>query len=303
MSIIIDKSTRLIVQGITGRDGSFHAKMMKDYGTEVVGGTSPGKGGTDVDGIPVFNTMYEAVEQTEANTSIIFVPARFAADAIMEAADAGIRLIVCITEGIPTLDVIKAYRFAEQKGAMLIGPNCPGIISPEKSLVGILPGQVFKKGNVGIISRSGTLTYEIVFQLTANDMGQSTAIGIGGDPVVGVHFLQLLEMFEKDPETEAIVMIGEIGGNAEELAAEYIRDHVSKPVVAFIAGLTAPPGKQMGHAGAIISGSSGSAKDKIAALEAAGIEVAQEPADVPQLLKKKMNQSDNINQSNKIRKV
>lgn len=303
MSIIIDKSTRLIVQGITGRDGSFHAKMMKDYGTEVVGGTSPGKGGTDVDGIPVFNTVYEAVEQTEANTSIIFVPARFAADAIMEAADAGIRLIVCITEGIPTLDVIKAYRFAEQKGAMLIGPNCPGIISPEKSLVGILPGQVFKKGNVGIISRSGTLTYEIVFQLTANDMGQSTAIGIGGDPVVGVHFLQLLEMFEKDPETEAIVMIGEIGGNAEEMAAEYIREHVSKPVVAFIAGLTAPPGKQMGHAGAIISGSSGSAKDKIAALEAAGIEVAQEPADVPQLLKKKMNQSDNINQSNKIRKV
>lgn len=303
MSIIIDKSTRLIVQGITGRDGSFHAKLMKEYGTEVVGGTSPGKGGTDVDGIPVFNTVYEAVEQTEANTSIIFVPARFAADAIMEAADAGIRLIVCITEGIPTLDVIKAYRFAEQKGAMLIGPNCPGIISPGKSLVGILPGQVFKQGNVGIISRSGTLTYEIVFQLTANDMGQSTAIGIGGDPVVGIHFLQLLEMFEKDPETEAIVMIGEIGGNAEELAAEYIREHVSKPVVAFIAGQTAPPGKQMGHAGAIISGSSGSAKDKIAALEAAGIEVAQEPADVPQLLKKKMNQPDNMNQSNKIRKV
>lgn len=303
MSIIIDKSTRLIVQGITGRDGSFHAKLMKEYETEVVGGTSPGKGGTDVDGIPVFNTVYEAVEQTEANTSIIFVPARFAADAIMEAADAGIRLIVCITEGIPTLDVIKAYRFAEQKGAMLIGPNCPGIISPEKSLVGILPGQVFKKGNVGIISRSGTLTYEIVFQLTANDMGQSTAIGIGGDPVVGVHFLQLLEMFEKDPETEAIVMIGEIGGNAEEMAAEYIREHISKPVVAFIAGQTAPPGKQMGHAGAIISGSSGSAKDKMAALEAAGIEVAQEPADVPHLLKKKMNQSDNMNQSNKIRKV
>lgn len=303
MSIIIDKSTRLIVQGITGRDGSFHAKLMKEYGTEVVGGTSPGKGGTDVDGIPVFNTVYEAMEQTEANTSIIFVPARFAADAIMEAADAGIRLIVCITEGIPTLDVIKAYRFAEQKGAMLIGPNCPGIISPGKSLVGILPGQVFKQGNVGIISRSGTLTYEIVFQLTANDMGQSTAIGIGGDPVVGVHFLQLLEMFEKDPETESIVMIGEIGGNAEELAAEYIREHVSKPVVAFIAGQTAPPGKQMGHAGAIISGSSGSAKDKIAALEAAGIEVAQEPADVPQLLKKKMNQPDNMNQSNKIRKV
>lgn len=284
MSIIIDKSTRLIVQGITGRDGLFHAKMMKEYGTKVVGGTSPGKGGTDVDGIPVFNTMYEAVEQTKANTSIVFVPARFAADAIMEAADAGIRLIVCIAEGIPTLDVIKANRFAEQKGAMLIGPNCPGLISPGKSMVGILPGQVFKEGNVGIISRSGTLTYEIVYHLTANGMGQSTAIGIGGDPVVGVHFLQLLEMFEKDPETEAIVLIGEIGGDAEEKAAEYIRNHVTKPVVAFIAGQSAPPGKQMGHAGAIISGSSGSAKEKIAALEAVGIHVAKEPSDIPQLL-------------------
>lgn len=284
MSIIIDKSTRLIVQGITGRDGLFHAKMMKEYGTKVVGGTSPGKGGTDVDGIPVFNTMYEAVEQTKANTSIIFVPARFAADAIMEAADAGIRLIVCIAEGIPTLDVIKANRFAEQKGAMLIGSNCPGLISPGKSMVGILPGQVFKEGNVGIISRSGTLTYEIVYHLTANGMGQSTAIGIGGDPVVGVHFLQLLEMFENDPETEAIVLIGEIGGDAEEKAAEYIRNHVTKPVVAFIAGQSAPPGKQMGHAGAIISGSSGSAKEKIAALEAAGIRVAKEPSDIPQLL-------------------
>lgn len=216
MSILIDKSTRLIVQGITGRDGLFHAKKMKEYGTNVVGGTSPGKGGTDVDGIPVFNTMYEAVGQTQANTSIIFVPARFAADAIMEAADAGIRLIVCIAEGIPTLDVIKAHRFVEEKGAMLIGPNCPGLISPEKSMVGILPGQVFKEGKVGVISRSGTLTYEIVYHLTANGMGQSTAIGIGGDPVVGLHFLQLLEMFQNDPETEAIVLIGEIGGNAEE---------------------------------------------------------------------------------------
>lgn len=288
MSILIDKSTRLIVQGITGRDGLFHAKMMREYGTKVVGGTSPGKGGTNVDGIPVFNTMYEAVEQTKANTSIIFVPARFATDAIMEAVDAGIRLIVCIAEGIPTLDVIKAYRFAEQKGAMLVGPNCPGLISPGKSMVGILPGQVFREGNIGVISRSGTLTYEIVFHLTANGMGQSTAIGIGGDPVVGVHFRQLLEMFQDDADTDAIVLIGEIGGNAEEQAAEYIRDHVSKPVVAFIAGQSAPTGKQMGHAGAIISGSSGSAKEKIAALEAAGIRVAQEPSDIPQLLKSKL---------------
>lgn len=288
MSILIDKSTRLIVQGITGRDGLFHTKMMREYGTEIVGGTSPGKGGTNVDGIPVFNTMYEAVEQTQANTSIIFVPARFATDAIMEAADAGIRLIVCIAEGIPTLDVIKAYRFVEQKGAMLVGPNCPGLISPGKSMVGILPGQVFRDGNIGVISRSGTLTYEIVFHLTANGMGQSTAIGIGGDPVVGVHFCQLLEMFQDDADTDAIVLIGEIGGNAEEQAAEYIRDHISKPVVAFIAGQSAPPGKQMGHAGAIISGSSGSAKEKIAALEAAGIRVAQEPSDIPQLLKSKL---------------
>lgn len=285
MSILIDKSTRLVVQGITGRDGLFHAKMMKEYGTDVVGGTSPGKGGTSIDGMPVFNTMYEAVEQTEANTSIIFVPARFAADAIMEAADAGIQLIVCITEGIPTLDVIKAYKFAEEKGALLIGPNCPGLISPGKSMVGILPGQVFQKGNVGVISRSGTLTYEIVYHLTVNGMGQSTAIGIGGDPVVGVHFCKLLEMFENDPETEAIVLIGEIGGDAEEQAAEYIRNHISKPVVAFIAGQSAPPGKQMGHAGAIVSGGSGSAKGKIEALEAAGIRVAQEPSDIPKLLK------------------
>ena len=263
MSILIDKSTRLIVQGITGRDGLFHAKKMKEYGTHVVGGTSPGKGGTDVDGIPVFNTMYDAVEQTKANTSIIFVPARFAADAIME-----------------------AHQFVEQKGAMLIGPNCPGLISPGKSMVGILPGQVFLEGNVGVISRSGTLTYEIVYHLTANGMGQSTAIGIGGDPVVGLHFRQLLEMFQNDPETEAIVLIGEIGGNAEEQAAEYIRNNVTKPVVAFIAGQSAPPGKQMGHAGAIISGSSGSAKEKIKSLEAAGIRVAQEPSDIPKLLKR-----------------
>ena len=285
MSILIDKSTRLIVQGITGRDGLFHARKMKEYGTNVVGGTSPGKGGTDANGIPVFNTMYEAVEQTQANTSIIFVPARFAADAIMEAADAGIRLIVCIAEGIPTLDVIKAHQFIKQKGAILVGPNCPGLISPGKSMVGILPGQVFQKGNVGVISRSGTLTYEIVYHLTSNGMGLSTSIGIGCDAVLVLHFRELLEMFQNDTETEAIVLIGEIGGNAEEQAAEYIRNHVTKPVVAFIAGQSAPLGKQMGHAGAIISGTSGSAKEKIEALEAAGIQVAQEPSDIPALLK------------------
>ena len=286
MSILIDKSTRLIVQGITGRDGLFHARKMKEYGTNVVGGTSPGKGGTDANGIPVFNTMYEAVEQTQANTSIIFVPARFAADAIMEAADAGIQLIVCIAEGIPTLDVIKAHQFIKQKGAILVGPNCPGLISPGKSMVGILPGQVFQKGNVGVISRSGTLTYEIVYHLTANGMGQSTAIGIGGDPVVGLHFRELLEMFQNDTETEAIVLIGEIGGNAEEQAAEYIRNHVTKPVVAFIAGQSAPLGKLRNEDKvAIISGTSGSAKEKIEALEAAGIQVAQEPSDIPALLK------------------
>ena len=252
MSILIDKSTRLLVQGITGRDGLFHAKKMAEYGTNVVGGTSPGKGGTMIDDtFPVFNTMHEAVRRTQANTSVIFVPARFAADAIMEAADADIRLIICITEGIPTLDVIKAYRFVELKGAKLIGPNCPGLISPGESLVGILPGQVFTPGNIGVISRSGTLTYEIVSHLTAKGMGQSTAIGMGGDPVVGL----------------------------------YIREHVTKPVVAFIAGRSAPPGKQMGHAGAIISGSSGSATEKISALEAAGIRVAGEPSEIPDLLK------------------
>ena len=229
--------------------------------------------------------MYDAVQQTQANTSIIFVPARFAADAIMEAADAGIELIVCITEGIPTLDVIKAYRFVQLKGAKLVGPNCPGLISPGESLVGILPGKVFTKGHTGILSRSGTLTYEVVYHLTAKGMGQSTAVGMGGDPVVGLYFRDLLEMFENDPETHSIVMIGEIGGNAEELAAEYIREHVTKPVVGFIAGQSAPPGKQMGHAGAIISGGSGSAVEKIRALEEAGIRVASEPSEIPELLK------------------
>lgn len=287
MSILINKTTRLIVQGITGRDGLFHALKMKEYGTNVVGGTSPGKGGTQIGSIPVFNTMYDAVHQTGANTSVIFVPARFAADAIMEAADAGIKLIVCITEGLPTVDVIRAFRFTQLKGARLIGPNCPGLICPGESLVGILPGKVFQKGHTGIISRSGTLTYEVVYQLTAGGIGQSTAVGMGGDPVVGLYFRELLEMFENDPDTHSIVMIGEIGGNAEELAAGYISKHVSKPVVSFIAGRSAPPGKQMGHAGAIISGSTGSAAEKIAALEAAGIRVATEPSDIPKLLKNK----------------
>lgn len=290
MSILIDQSTRLLVQGITGRDGLFHAKKMAEYGTLVVGGTSPGKGGTTIENFPVFNTMHEAMEQTQANTSIIFVPARFAADAMMEAADAGIQLIICITEGVPTLDVIKAHRFIKSKGARLIGPNCPGLVSPGKSLVGILPGQVFQEGKVGVLSRSGTLTYEIVSHLTIHGMGQSTAIGMGGDPVVGLYFQELLEMFQNDPDTEAIVLIGEIGGNAEELAAEYIRDHVTKPVVAFIAGQSAPPGKQMGHAGAIISGGSGSAAEKIAALEAAGILVAKEPSEIPALLFRRISQ-------------
>lgn len=288
MSILINESTRLIVQGITGRDGSFHTKKMLEYGTKVVGGTTPGKGGTDILGVPVFNTVADAVKATQANTSIIFVPARFAADAIMEAADAGIELIICISEGVPTLDVVKAHRFVQMKGAMLIGPNCPGLMSPEKSLVGILPRQIFKKGNIGVISRSGTLTYEVVYHLTANGMGQSSAIGMGGDPVVGLYFRELLEMLQNDPDTDAIVMIGEIGGNAEEQAAEYIKKHVTKPVVGFIAGQSAPPGKQMGHAGAIISSGSGTAAEKIAALEAAGVQVAKEPSEIPGILKEKL---------------
>ena len=285
MSILINKNTRVVVQGITGRDGGFHAGKMKEYGTQVVAGTSPGKGGTFVNGVPVFNTVHETVRLMQADTSIIFVPAAFACDAIMEAADAGIKLIICITEGIPTLDVIKAYNYVKLKGASLIGPNCPGLISPEKSLCGIMPASIFKAGGVGVISRSGTLTYEVVYHLTAAGMGQSTAVGIGGDPVVGLHYLELLSMFEEDEETEAIVLIGEIGGNAEERAASYIQHHVTKTVVSFIAGLSAPPDKQMGHAGAIISSGSGRAKEKIAALEAVGIRVAPEPSMIPDLLK------------------
>lgn len=284
MSILIDKNTKLIVQGITGRDGGFHTSKMKEYGTNVVGGTSPGKGGEFVDDIPVFNTVRDAVNETDANTSVIFVPAPFAKDAMMEATDAGIKLIVCITEGVPTLDVVEAHSFIKSKGASLIGPNCPGLMSPGKSLVGIMPSLVFKEGNTGVISRSGTLTYELVYNLTEKGIGQSTAVGVGGDPVVGLYYIELLEMFEKDPETDSIVLIGEIGGDAEEQAAEYIKNHVTKPVVAFIAGQQAPPGKQMGHAGAIISSGTGSAAEKIAAFEAVGVPVAKEPKEIPQLL-------------------
>ncbi len=284
MSILINQNTRVVIQGITGRDGSFHAAQMKIYGTNIVAGTSPGKGSTQANGIPVFNTVYEAVEKEGADTSIIFVPAPFAKDAMMEAASSGIKLIVCITEGIPTLDVIAAYSYIQKKGAKLIGPNCPGLISPGKSLVGIMPSQIFKPGKTGIISRSGTLTYEIVHNLTSKGIGQSTAVGIGGDPVSGLYFQDLLEMFEKDTETDSIVLIGEIGGDAEERAAEYIKKHISKPVVAFIAGQTAPPGKQMGHAGAIISSGSGTAMEKIEVFKRAGIPVAKIPSEIPGLI-------------------
>ena len=288
MSILINKDTRLIVQGITGRDGSFHATKMKEYGTNVVVGTSPGKAGQEVAGIPVFNTVRDAVEATNANTSVIFVPAAFAKDAMLEAADAGIKLIICITEGVPTLDVVEAYRYIQIKGAQLIGPNCPGLISPAESMVGIMPTNIFKKGHTGVISRSGTLTYQVVAALTAEGLGQSSAIGVGGDPIVGLYFQELLEMFQNDPETDSIAIIGEIGGDAEERAAEYIKQYVTKPVVAFISGREAPKGKQMGHAGAIISSSSGTAAEKVAAFEAAGIPVARETYEIPILLKQKL---------------
>lgn len=285
MSILIDNNTRVIVQGITGRDGGFHASKMKAYGTNIVAGTSPGKSGELIDGTPVFNTVKDAIAETGADTSVIFVPAPFAKDAMMEAADAGIKLIVAITEGVPTLDVIEAYHYIRLKGANLIGPNCPGLISPEKSLIGIMPSMIFKKGGTGVISRSGTLTYEVVYNLTQNGIGQSTAVGVGGDPVVGLYFIELLEMFENDPDTDSIVLIGEIGGDAEERAAAYIKKHITKPLAVFIAGQQAPPGKQMGHAGAIISSGSGTAAEKIAAFEDAGVPVAKEPSQIPELLK------------------
>ena len=280
MSVLVDKNTRLVVQGITGKEGSFHTKQMVEYGTNVVGGVTPGKGGTTHEGIPVFNTVEEAVGEAGANVSIIYVPPPFAADAIIEAADAGMPLVVCITEGIPALDMVQVKRFLEGRATRLIGPNCPGIISPGKCKIGIMPGHIHKEGRIGVVSRSGTLTYEAVGQLTALGLGQSTAIGIGGDPVVGTTHTDALALFEADAETEGIVMIGEIGGTAEEDAAAYAKEHVTKPIVAFIAGQTAPPGRRMGHAGAIIAGGKGTAAEKMSALEAAGIRVVHSPADI-----------------------
>ena len=289
MSIFVDRDTRLVVQGITGRDGSFHTSQMMEYGTQVVAGVTPGKGGQRFNRtVPVFDTVADAVAETGANTSIIYVPARFASDAIYEAADAGIELIVCISEGVPVLDMTRVIPFLREKGTRLIGPNCPGAISPGRSKVGIIPGTICREGNVGVVSRSGTLTYEIIHQLSGNGYGQSTCIGIGGDPIIGTNFIECLAAFEADPDTNAIVLIGEIGGTDEQQAAQYVADHVTKPVVGFIAGQTAPPGRRMGHAGAIISGSSGTAAEKMAALETAGICVMKRPADVVSLLKERL---------------
>jgi succinyl-CoA synthetase alpha subunit len=289
MAILVGENTRLLVQGITGREGMFHTQQAVAYGTKVVAGVTPGKGGTSVDGIPVFNTVQEAVDKTGANASVIFVPPGFAADAIMEAAEAKVPLVVAITEGIPTLDMVRTVRFLAGKPTRLIGPNCPGIISPGKCKIGIMPGQIHLPGHVAVVSRSGTLTYEAVGQLTALGIGQSTCIGIGGDPIIGTNFVDALRLFNDDPDTHGIVMIGEIGGTAEEEAAGFIHAYVKKPVVGFIAGRTAPPGRRMGHAGAIISGGKGTAADKIAALQAAGIAVAESPALIGETLKQILN--------------
>jgi succinyl-CoA synthetase alpha subunit len=288
LSILVDKNTRLIVQGITGKEGTFHTQQMVAYGTNVVGGVTPGKGGTTHEGIPVFNTVEDAVRETGANASIVYVPPAFAADALMEAADAGLPLVVVITEGIPVEDMVNAKRYLEGLNTRFIGPNCPGIISPGQCKIGIMPGQIHMQGNIGVVSRSGTLTYEAVGQLTALGMGQSTAIGIGGDPIIGTNHTDALRLFQEDPETTGIIMIGEIGGTAEEEAAAYAKENVTKPIVAFIAGQTAPPGRRMGHAGAIISGGKGTAAEKMAALTAAGIRVVESPADIGQAMKESL---------------
>ncbi|MEK6612485.1 MAG: succinate--CoA ligase subunit alpha [Gemmatimonadota bacterium] len=289
MSIFIDKHTRLVVQGITGRDGSFHTRQMIEYGTNVVAGVTPGKGGQTFEGsVPVFNTVYDAVEKTGANTAVIYVPPMGAADAIMEAVDAGCAMVVCITEGVPVLDMTKVYPFVKERGARLLGPNCPGLITPGVTKVGIIPGGICTPGNVGVVSRSGTLTYEIVYQLTRAGLGQTTCVGIGGDPINGTNFIDCLEAFEKDPHTKAVAMMGEIGGTDEQEAADFVKNHMTKPVVGFIAGRTAPPGRRMGHAGAIISGSSGTAAEKIEAFKVAGIGVADRPMDFVELIKARL---------------
>lgn len=288
MSILIDENTKVLVQGMTGRDGSFHTRTMVGDGTKIVGGVTPGKGGQDLDGIPIFNTVQEAKDTTGANATVIFVPPKFAAGAIREAADAAMPLIICITEGVPVNDMLATYHYVQERGLTLIGPNCPGVISPGKSKIGIMPYKIHQEGTIGVISRSGTLTYEVVYALTTNGYGQSTCVGIGGDPIVGTTYIDLLAMYEADPKTEAVVLIGEIGGEDEEKAARFIKEKMTKPVVSFISGRTAPPGKRMGHAGAIISGSSGTPEGKVKALNDAGVPVADTPSQIPGLIKEKL---------------
>lgn len=288
MSIFVDKNTRLLVQGITGRDGSFHTTQMVKYGTNVVAGVTPGRGGLKVEDVPVFNSVAESIKKTDANTSVIFVPAKFAPDAIYESADAGIKLIICISEGIPAIEMVKVVAYVKDKDCRLIGPNSPGVVSAGEAKVGILPGHIFKKGGVGVVSRSGTLTYEIVDQITKSGLGQSTCLGIGGDPVIGTKFIECLELFAKDKDTEAVVLVGEIGGRDEQDTAAYVKQHFKKPVFGFIAGKTAPPGKRMGHAGAIIAGTAGTAAEKIKAFEENGIKVGETPADVARLVKEQL---------------